>query len=253
MFSRRLFVLSGACVLVSACGGENDTGAPAPPTPPPPPPPPPGTVIFNFSFADGLAGWEADYSDYRLGQEVSINFQFGFQRLPPNLNNLSGFFLSSDNRSDDVFMYIFRALDGLAPGSRWRVDFSLAIGTDAPSGCAGAGGAPGEAVVLKAGATNVRPAKVVDASSYVGVNFAKGNQSTGGANAVVIGNFAQDQPGGACLNGPYLRKTLTTAGAGPVVTADSTGRLWLVIGTDSGFEGFTRIFYLEGTATLTPA
>lgn len=248
--SRRAFVLSGAAVFVSACGGEGNTGNPGPP---PPLPPPPGQVSLPFSFADGFSGWEAGYSDYQIGQESSIDFRNGFQRLPINLDTISGIFLSSENRSDDVFMFIHRAVDGLTPGRRYRVDISIAIGTDAPPGCVGAGGAPGESVFLKAGASAVRPEKVVDASNFVGVNFDKGNQSTGGANAIVIGNFAQDTPGGACLNGPYLRKTLTTGGNGPLVTADSSGRLWLVIGTDSGFEGFTRIFYLEGNATFTPA
>ena len=38
-----------------------------------------------------------------------------------------------------------------------------------------------------------------------------------------------------------------------LINADAQGRLWIVIGTDSGFEGRTEIYYLDGVATFTPA
>jgi hypothetical protein len=47
-------------------------------------------------------------------------------------------------------------------------------------------------------------------------------------------------------------KTLSTDAGGAIVKTDADGRLWVVIGTDSGFEGTTEIYYLNGTITLTP-
>jgi hypothetical protein len=38
-----------------------------------------------------------------------------------------------------------------------------------------------------------------------------------------------------------------------MVTSDAAGRLWIVIGTDSGFEARTEIYYLEGSVLFTPA
>jgi len=212
---------------------------------------PPPTVAIDFSFAAGLDGWEASYADYTLGMEPSIAFASGFRQLPSPLQTTSGFLLSSRNVSDDVFMTITRPVTGLVPNTRYRVDISIAFATNAPPGCIGVGGAPGEAVVVKAGATATLPAKVQQ-GSYVTVNYDKGVQSTGGANAVVIGNIAQAAPGD-CNQPAYQRKTLSSGAAGPLVTSDASGRLWLVIGTDSGYEGLTELYYLDGRATLTPA
>jgi len=248
--SRRSFLFTGVATLAS-CGGEDGGGSPIPP-PPPPPPPPPGSITLTYSFANDFAGWEAGYSDYTLGQEATIGFAFGHERLPAPLADRTGIYLSSDNRSDDVFMYLTRQVDGLAPNTRYRVDLTIEIATNVPPGCVGIGGAPGESVAIKAGATATRPEKVVASGSFVTVNFDKGNQSQGGDNAVVIGNFAQSTPGGSCVNGTYQRKTLSSGTNGPTVRSDASGRLWLVAGSDSGFEGFTKIYYLEIRATLTP-
>jgi hypothetical protein len=248
LVSRRIMLLSGAAALVSAC--KVDLIAPDPD--PPAPSPPPAPVRLDFSFANGFDGWEAACADYSLGMEASIGFTFGYERLPPPLNAFSGLFLAANNRSDDLFMYMTRLVDGLAPGRRYRVEANVTIATNVPPGCAGAGGSPGEAVYVKAGAVGTRPEKVVQ-GSFVTVNFDKGAQSTGGTNAVVIGDISQTEAGGNCLDAPYRRKTLSSGTNGPLVTTDSSGCLWLVIGTDSGFEGYTKLYYLDGFVRLTPA
>jgi len=248
LLSRRAMLLSGGAALLAGCKVDVISN----PDPDPPGPNPPSTVRLDFSFANGLAGWEAAYADYSLGMEASIGFAFGHERLPAPLNAVSGLYLSADNRSDDVFMYITRLVDGLAPNRRYRIETRIDIATNVPPGCPGAGGSPGESVYVKAGGTGTRPEKIVQ-GNFVTVNFDKGAQSTGGPNAFVIGDIAQTQAAGGCLNAPYQRKTLTTGANGPAVTTDSSGRLWLVIGTDSGFEGFTKLYYLDGRAILTPA
>ncbi len=71
-------------------------------------------------------------------------------------------------------------------------------------------------------------------------------------NAIVLGNIAQEMPGN-CTSPVYRTKTLSSQDRRPVVTTDSSGRLWLVIGTESGFERESRIYYRQGNATLTPS
>jgi hypothetical protein len=248
LLTRRLFLASASSAgFVGRCGSGNPP--PSPPGPPPPPPPP-GQVTFNFSFAENFAGWEAAYADYALGQETSINFAFGHERLPSPLDDRSGVYLQSMNVADDVFMYISRLLDGLAAGTRYRVELSVTLATNAPPGCVGIGGAPGEAVTVKAGATRLRPQNVVE-QGFVRPNFDKGDQTESGRDVIAIGDFAQDVPAGDCFAPLYSRKTLSTGSDGPVVTSDSQGRLWLIIGTDSGYEGLTRAYFLEGNARLT--
>ena len=249
LFSRRLFLAAATSSgFVGSCGSNS----PAPPGPPPPSPAPPGTVTFTFSFADNLAGWEPAVADYPADDEESIDFSFGHERLPDPLGDRRGFFMQSRNEPDDVFMYASRLLDGLRPDTRYRVGAGLRFATNAPPDCAGIGGAPGEAVVIKAGASPVRPAHRVE-EGLVRVNFDKGDQSESGEDVVAIGNFAQTTPGGDCLAPVYQLKTLSLTTGGPEARSDSSGRLWLVIGTESGFEGVTRIYFLDGSFTLTPS
>lgn len=246
LFSRRAALFCGVATL-AGCKVDIVSPDPDPTTPPGSP----STVRLDFSFATGFDNWEAAYADYTLGQEVSIGFAFGHERLPPPLNSVSGLYLSADNRSDDLFMYLARRIDGLAANRRYRVEIQIGLATNVPPFCPGAGGAPGEAVYVKAGAVGRRPEKIVR-GSYVSVNFDKGNQSAGGADVFVIGDLTQAGGGGDCLGAPYQRKTLATGATAPIATTDASGQLWLVIGTDSGFEGFTKLYYLDGRAVLTP-
>ena len=45
-------------------------------------------------------------------------------------------------------------------------------------------------------------------------------------------------------------KTVDSAGKPIRATADAAGRLWLLVGTDSGFEGTTRLYYKTIRVTL---
>jgi hypothetical protein len=36
------------------------------------------------------------------------------------------------------------------------------------------------------------------------------------------------------------------------VTADSNGRVWLLVGSDSGFESITSLYYTQVLATFEP-
>jgi hypothetical protein len=210
----------------------------------------------NFSFANGADGFTADFSDYSPGMELGdqgIRFVAEFRRLPPPLDNRFGLLLGGTNRSDDLFMFIWRQISGLAPGQRYLVETEVTIATNAPAGCVGVGGPPGEGVVIKAGASLVPPAKSISQNRVV-VNFEKdaAGLPTGGNQVFTIGDFAGGA--GTCLQPSYALKTLRSpANRIPTLTADANGRLWFVIGTDSGFESRTEIYYLEGSVTFTPA
>jgi hypothetical protein len=210
-----------------------------------------------FSFAANTDGFTADFSDYTPGAELGdqgIRFVSEVRRLPAPLDNRVGLLLGGTNRSDDLFMFIWREVSGLVPGQRYRVETEVTIATNVPAGCAGVGGPPGEGVAIKAGASPVQPAKAVNAFNRVMVNFDKdaGPLPVGGNQVFTIGDFSGG--GGTCLDGIYALKTLRSpADRIPTLTADANGRLWIVIGTDSGFEARTEIYYLEGAATFTPA
>ncbi|MCH8309538.1 MAG: YbaY family lipoprotein, partial [Chloroflexi bacterium] len=56
---------------------------------------------------------------------------------------------------------------------------------------------------------------------------------------VVVGNVSHPD----VVSDEYKIKTLTNAGHPLSVTTDANGGVWLVVGTDSGFEGLTTLYY----------
>ncbi|MXY74268.1 MAG: hypothetical protein F4Y83_04980 [Acidimicrobiia bacterium] len=65
---------------------------------------------------------------------------------------------------------------------------------------------------------------------------------------VVIGDLAHPD----LVDREYRIKTLDNSSSPVTVEADSAGSAWLIVGTDSGFEGLTRLYYDRITYTLTP-
>ncbi len=222
-------------------------------------------VTKSFDFRLGAQGWTAGFADYPVGITPDAGYELdsGIRPLPSELGDGgTGFLLSGHNRSDDLFMYLTRRLgpeDGVVPGQSYRVGFDLTFASDAPTGCVGIGGSPGESVYLKAGAAPVEPAAVArddggeGAEPYYRLNVDQGSQSQGGAAASGVGTIDN---GLACeevhADPPFV--SLERAHEhDALVTADADGQLWLVVGTDSGVEGLTTLYYQNVTATLTPA
>ena len=170
--------------------------------------------------------------------------------LPPPLESQSALFLSGVNRSDDLFIFFKGSIGGLSPGARYGVTVSVDIATTTPAGCVGVGGAPGESVWIKAGATAVEPLPVRE-GSYLRMNVDIGNQSNGGAQAVVLGNIANsrncEQPR------QWERKSFQDRSTPMPLSVPSDGRAWLLFGVDSGFESRTEIYFTRAAVTFTPA
>jgi hypothetical protein len=201
---------------------------------------------FDFNFCDGSQGWVAEFSDYPAGDSAVYGLASDYRRLPLPLNTRSGLFISGFNRSDDLFMYLKTRVSGLEPSAPYQVSFIVEFATDVPTGCGGAGGSPGESVYVKAGASSVEPNSSVDQLGWLRMNIDKGNQSTSGANAVVIGNVANST---LCEQNIRRYEIKRLRSPRPVlVTTDETGSAWLLVGTDSGFEGPTTLYYTRVTA-----
>ena len=78
------------------------------------------------------------------------------------------------------------------------------------------------------------------------MNIDKGNQANGGEDMVVLGNVAN----GEVLNREYRIKTLDNMDLPLSVSTDGEGRVWLIVGTDSGFEGLSAFYYSRISYTL---
>lgn len=198
---------------------------------------------FCFEFSKGTRAWSGSFAEYNVGGEAFFELGWGWFNLPASLvvngQTLSkGMLLTGNNHSDDLFMYIKRKVQGLKPNTEYELSFLVTIEDNIPPGGSGVGGAPGESVYFKVGASRKKPAKVTVGSLYR-INLDIGFQSQGGKNAIVVGNLAN--PLVDPNNPTYQPKTF--ANTTPLkMRTDSKGQLWLFVGTDSGFEGPTHYY-----------
>jgi hypothetical protein len=203
---------------------------------------------FEYNFSSGTEGWTGDFADYpnEPGVEQFYQLEFSHTGLPAPLNTTDGTLrLSGINKSDDLFMFIKKKITGLEAGKKYTVNLTIDFATDVANNMVGIGGSPGESVFVKAGAVALEPKKMINTSeNWFRMNIDKNNQSNSGNDMKVIGNFAN----GTNVN-TYTIKQLSTIT--PItVQANPQGEIWLVVGTDSGFEGRTTIYYNSVKATI---
>ena len=219
----------------------------------------PAPVSISFDFRNGALGWQADFADYPPTTNKNGFYELlaEVRTLPPELGiNGTGFYIQGNNHSDDLFMFMKRRLnsaDGIVAGQTYQISFTLVFASGAQSGCFGIGGSPGDSVGLKAGASPAEPIALFDASpviSWLRMNVAKGDQSQGDIAASTTGSIANGIPCGSAPNS-YVSIQRTHQHTS-LINANSKGELWLLIGTDSGFEGLTALYYQRIDVTLTP-
>jgi hypothetical protein len=207
---------------------------------------PTGELEFNFQYDN--EGWAGGFADYPNDPDVEnfYELQFSHSALPTPLNNTDRALKQSGfNHSDDLFMFVKKRITGLEPNKNYSVDIEIEIASNARNNSIGVGGSPGESVFIKAGASTVEPTKVLDDSdNHFRMNIDKGNQAVDGDNMKNIGNFAN----GTDMD-IYKLKTLKTTSS-INVQSDSNGEIWLIVGTDSGFEATTTIYYNSIKATI---
>ena len=194
---------------------------------------------FNFDFEIGPQGWMAGFADLPVDHDQSIyELDHGYRLLPEGLDG-RGMYLQGHNRSDDLFMYLKTQVGGLRPNTTYAVSVSIDLATNVAAGLIGIGGSPGSSVFVKAGASTIEPMAAEGDNRHLRMNIDKGNQSRGGEAMVVIGNVAHPE----VLGREYRIKTLDNQDQPLTVDTDSEGRVWLIVGTDSGFEGLTAVYY----------
>ena len=210
---------------------------------------PTDALTFTFDFRRGPQGFVAGFADYPPGNADIYELTSDHRALPPPLAPEPALFISGVNRSDDLFMFFKGPVDGLSPGALYAVTVSVEIATDVPAGCVGVGGAPGESVWVKAGATAVEPLPVRE-GSYLRMNIDVGNQSSGGSQGVVLGDVANSRP---CEQPrQWERKSFEGRSIPASISIPASGRAWLFFGVDSGFEARTAIYFLRADAAFRP-
>ena len=112
---QRIFLLSGICLLllllVSCSAGFEQE------------------YQFDFDFEEDEQGWVTDYADLPADYEPLIyELDSGWGELPSGLEG-NAIFLSGHNRSDDLFMFLKRQVEGLKPNTRrtWPPGLSTSV------------------------------------------------------------------------------------------------------------------------------
>jgi len=191
-----------------------------------------------FDFEDDDSGFVAIFADYPEGSEVFYQLESGYKALPVPGVTGSGLYIKGNNHSDDLFMGYYKKLNGFAPGEKaiLRVEFKLA--TNVEAGFFGIGGSPGESVAVKCGVVAVKPEAVVDGSGYYRMNIDTGAQMNSGADMQMIGNLAKKS------TTEFDAYEFNLYQLDVSVQANENGELYLIIATDSGFEGVSD-YYID--------
>lgn len=198
-----------------------------------------GMKLVDSNFEKTMDGWASGLADFPQDHDTTLmKFDVQLAKLPSPLDTTrKSVRMQSNNTSDDLFMFLKKKVTGLDPSRTYQVLYEIDLGTKYPKGSMGVGGSPAEAVYLKAGASPNEPVrKLVD--GFYGVTIDKGQQSVGGKEMSVIGNVSNG------VDSTVYKLVQRSNTEAPVsVKPNAQGEIWLCVGTDSGFEGLTVLYY----------
>ena len=233
--NKTLIIFSTLILALAGCGNNDQTNEVEP-------------TEYIYNFQEDSEDWTAGFADYPNEPNVEdfYELEFSHSMLPSPLRITDGALKQAgNNHSDDLFMFVKKKITELVPFRTYNVSMEIEFASNAPNGSVGVGGSPAEAVYIKAGASTSEPLKVLDNSdNYYRMNIDKGNQAQDGANMKLIGDFANGTESSA-----YNLVTLKTMNS-IIVESNSNGEIWVVVGTDSGYEGKTTIYYNKIKAIL---
>ena len=192
---------------------------------------------FDYDLSRGMQGWNVLFSDYPVNGDEFYELSFNEANLPAPLTSKNSLRVSGNNHSDDLLSMIYRKIDGLSPNTTYQVGFSVDIASNVISNSPGAGGSPD--LMLGAGGLAYSPANTTDAQNYHRPNFASRIQS-GLPNDVLdtLGKIgvSPNPTQYKLVNRNNLKSTIA-------LRTNNAGELWILIGTDSGFEGIISLYY----------
>lgn len=226
MKTKTLFFISVLLLSFAACSDDDDNSGLS-------------SLVVNDAFDTSLQEWTGDFADYPTGATDSVFYElnFGLVTLPEPLDQTKkGMMISGNNHSDDLFMFVKKRVSGLKPNQNYKVTFEIELASDAASNWFGVGGSPGESVYLGVGLTGEEPQKENNRQEgYYRMNVKKINQSQDGEEMKVIGNIA---------NGKDLDEYTLIKRTGNIQgKTNDKGEAWIIVGTDSGFEATTTLYY----------
>lgn len=218
---------------------------------------PPKAFVFHTDFADE-SNWQAGFADYPKGKEdewmLEAEAQAEFELEQGG--SASGFRLQSFNKSDDTKMFLKQKVEGLKANTWYDLSFNIELASNiAGQGrCSGIGGSP-DALTVKLGASTIEPELTEGTNgteTYNYLNIDLGQQTQRGFDAIAAGNVGIDDfPSCDTEYDKYGVKTITSQSQTFQVRTDAHGEAWVILATDSGFEGFSNIYFTQAAISFT--
>ena len=136
-------------------------------------------------------------------------------------------------------MFLKRKITGLKPNTNYTIFFELEIASNAATDGVGAGGSP-SALTIKVGASPKEPLSVYvqQVGLYQMQNIDKGEQSMEGKDVKVLGDIGV-RPG----QKEYAIIERNNHNRPHRAVTNDKGEIWLLIGTDSGYESQSVLYY----------
>ena len=204
----------------------------------------PQTVVIeadlskNADSGGAVDGWKAVFAEYPEGEEEFYELESGQKNLPEPLDKTKkAFMLSGNNHSDALQMWLVKQLSGLAASAKYTIETEVELASKYPDGSVGIGGSPGNAVHL------------VSHFSTGGYTLEK---KQGSNIQLVLSKTEEISDVVASIDlGDYQLITRKKSSSPEYVRTDSQGKLWAIVGTWSGFEGISTLYYTRIKITLT--
>lgn len=200
---------------------------------------------YSYNFNLGTQGWDSLFSDYPKGEESFYQLEFAYSHLPEPLDTtVKAIKISGNNHSDDLLSFITTKITQLIPDAVYEVTFDITMASNVATNSIGIGGSPD--LAIGAGGLGYEPAKALDASNWYRTNFISLLQSHESNNVMqMLGTIGVQD-----TTTVYTLINRNNSDNPLKLKTNEYGELWLLIGTDSGFEGITTLYFKSITIKL---
>jgi hypothetical protein len=185
----------------------------------------------RFYFNESQHGWTGDFSDYTLSDSVASELYFGYDDLPSNLGtSQKALKLSSKNVGNKLSMFVKKKITGLTPNKQYTLVYSVILVTNAHQQTES-----GDKVKIMTGVFNKEPVSVKSGEQYlldVGPYLPESLFEIGSiGNTNVTDNYDYITRGNSSSAYPFI-----------TATTNNQGELWLYLGTESTYKGYTTVY-----------
>jgi len=204
---------------------------------------PRATLVKETDFNQGTDGWMAVFAEYPYEDSVFYELASGIKTLPPPLDQTKkGFMLSGNNHSDALQMFVTKQLSGLDPQTSYSVKTEVELASMYPEASVGIGGSPGKAVHLVSKFATSGYTLKKGEGRYDNVELILNKDDS-----VPASSLEMELDDVSIPSDEYVYQLINRSkdSAPMVVKSDQQGKLWAVIGTWSGFEGISTLYYTK--------